>query len=58
MHLELPRMSYISNLAMLKQGKITFGMGRKQHCSPIRTVCKDNMEADTLTTELKIKNKK
>lgn len=57
MQLELLCISYTSNLATLKQGKIPFGIGQKQHCAPIRTVCKDTMKADTLTTELKIKNK-
>ena len=52
-------MSYASNLWMLKQGKVTFGLGLSNLTSQ-KSVCKGDKRADTnaaglMTTGLKIK---
>lgn len=43
------------SFGMLKRDKITFRLGLKQPCVQ-RTVCRDNENADIMTTGLKSKN--
>lgn len=40
------------SFGMLKQSKITFGLGLKCSIESRRTVCKDNRKADVTTTGL------
>lgn len=49
-----------SNLGMLKDGKVSIALGRKQHCIP-KNYLQESGESriydyQTMTTELKIKN--
>lgn len=52
----LPWQSHASSFGMLKQSKITFGLGLKCSIESRRTVCKDNRKAAIMNAGLKIQD--